>query len=68
VQKPRQSGSKNKLTSAVIGNSQIAPNVGSNPEGEAFFIRLRGPQALGDRTEQIGGSESYSSFIDVETE
>jgi hypothetical protein len=33
----------------VIGNSQIAPNVESNPEGEAFFIRFRGPQALDDR-------------------
>jgi hypothetical protein len=38
----------------VIGNSQIALahklhlNVRSNPEGEAFFIRIRGPQALGD--------------------
>jgi hypothetical protein len=40
--------STDKLTSVVIGNSQIAPNMGSHPDGEAFFIRIRGPQALGD--------------------
>jgi hypothetical protein len=47
--RPWMTGSKSKLTSVVIGNSQIAPNVESNPESEAFFIRIRGPQALGDR-------------------
>jgi hypothetical protein len=45
----------------VIGNSQIAPNVESNPEGEAFFIRFRGPQALGDRFREQN-QKLWSSF------